>query len=70
MRTLIWVVSVVLASLASTTAFAADPSGMASSMSPSLLWGIPFEELLFSIAVFLLITPRFWHHRMGLVAAG
>ena len=37
---------------------------------PGLAWGAPFALLLLSIAVLPLIAPRFWHHRMGLVALG
>lgn len=36
----------------------------------SLAWGVPFAGLLLSIAVLPLVAPRFWHHRMGTVAAG
>jgi Na+/H+ antiporter NhaD/arsenite permease-like protein len=35
----------------------------------SLRWGIPFAGLLLSIAVFPLVTPRFWHDHYGKVAA-
>ncbi len=37
---------------------------------PGLAWGVPFAGLLLSIALAPLIAPRFWHRRMGLVAAG
>jgi len=37
---------------------------------PGLVWGIPFAGLLLSIAIFPLVAPRLWHHRMGLVALG
>lgn len=35
---------------------------------PTLAWGIPFVGLLLSIAIFPLVAPRLWHHRMGAVA--
>jgi Na+/H+ antiporter NhaD/arsenite permease-like protein len=34
---------------------------------PGLAWGLPFAGLLLSIAVFPLVAPRLWHHRMGLI---
>jgi Na+/H+ antiporter NhaD/arsenite permease-like protein len=37
--------------------------------SPGIAWGIPFAGLLLSIAIFPLLAPRLWHHRMGAVAA-
>lgn len=35
---------------------------------PGLIWAVPFAGLLLSIAVLPLLVPRFWHHRMGVVA--
>jgi Na+/H+ antiporter NhaD/arsenite permease-like protein len=35
----------------------------------SMLWGIPFAGILLSIAVLPLLTPWFWHHHFGKVAA-
>lgn len=46
-------------------ALAADAHGAV----PGLSWGIPFVGLLFSVAVFPLLAPQLWHHRMGLVMA-
>ena len=40
----------------------------ARSLSP--LWGIPFAGILLSIALCPLLTPWFWHHHYGKVAAG
>ena len=40
----------------------------ASRLSP--LWGVPFAGILLSIAVLPLVTPLFWHHHYGKVAAG
>ncbi len=37
---------------------------------PNPLWAVPFVGLLLTIAVLPLLAPRFWHHRMGWVAAG
>ncbi len=65
MTALIWVISIVLATLPAQAIAAgvdAAPQG--------LRWGLPFAGLLVSIAVCPLVAPRFWHHRMGLVAAG
>ncbi len=46
-------------------AFAAEAHGPV----PGLIWGIPFAGLLVSVAVFPLLAPRLWHHRMGTVMA-
>ena len=35
----------------------------------SVLWGVPFAGLLLSIALMPLLTPIFWHHHFGKVAA-
>jgi Na+/H+ antiporter NhaD/arsenite permease-like protein len=35
----------------------------------SALWGIPFAGILLSIALCPLLTPQFWHHHFGKVAA-
>ena len=35
----------------------------------ALLWGLPFAGLLLTIAVLPMLAPRFWHRRMGLIAA-
>src|SRR3990167_9650290 len=35
----------------------------------SVLWGIPFAGILLSIALLPLLTPWFWHHHFGKVAA-
>lgn len=40
----------------------------ASRLSP--LWGVPFAGILLSIALCPLLTPRFWHHHYGKIAAG
>jgi Na+/H+ antiporter NhaD/arsenite permease-like protein len=40
----------------------------ASQLSP--LWGVPFAGILLSIALCPLLTPWFWHHHYGKVAAG
>jgi Na+/H+ antiporter NhaD/arsenite permease-like protein len=37
---------------------------------PDPLLGLPFTGLLVTIAILPLLAPRFWHHRMGMVAAG
>ena len=40
----------------------------ATQLSP--LWGVPFAGVLLSIALCPLLTPWFWHHHYGKVAAG
>ena len=35
----------------------------------SALWGVPFAGILLSIALMPLLTPLFWHHHFGKVAA-
>lgn len=35
----------------------------------SALWGLPFAGMLLSIAILPLITPAFWHHHYGKIAA-
>eukprot|EP01037_Dinobryon_pediforme_P001916 gene1916-1948_t len=48
---------------------AADTHGPVTHWSvPGLPWAVPFVGLLLSIAVLPLLVPRFWHHRMGVVA--
>ena len=54
-----------LASTASSAAPAADAAGA----SLSLAWVIPFAGMLLSIALLPLLTPAFWHHHYGKVAA-
>ncbi|MBP7064965.1 MAG: sodium:proton antiporter [Ferrovibrio sp.] len=34
-----------------------------------LVWGLPFAGILFSIALFPLLAPAFWHHHYGKIAA-
>ncbi len=46
-------------------ALAAEFDG--SQLSP--LWGVPFAGILLSIALMPLLTPIFWHHHFGKVAA-
>ncbi|MFN7855643.1 MAG: sodium:proton antiporter [Acidovorax sp.] len=46
-------------------AMAADIDGSAL----SVLWGVPFAGILLSIALMPLLTPIFWHHHFGKVAA-
>ena len=33
------------------------------------IWGVPFAGILLSIALMPLLTPHFWHHHYGKVAA-
>ena len=54
-----------LASLLPLLAQAADLDGR--QLSP--LWGVPFAGILLSIALMPLLTPQFWHHHFGKVAA-
>jgi Na+/H+ antiporter NhaD/arsenite permease-like protein len=49
-------------------AWAAAAEFDASRLSP--LWGVPFAGILLSIALCPLLTPWFWHHHYGKVAAG
>ncbi|APW40743.1 sodium:proton antiporter [Rhodoferax koreense] len=35
----------------------------------SALWGVPFAGILLSIALCPLLTPAFWHHHFGKIAA-
>ena len=51
--------------LASTSGFAADIDGK----QLTAVWGIPFAGLLLCIALCPLLTPQFWHHHFGKVAA-
>ncbi|MFM7330938.1 MAG: sodium:proton antiporter, partial [Brachymonas sp.] len=51
--------------LASTSSFAADIDGK----QLTALWGIPFAGILLCIALCPLLTPQFWHHHFGKVAA-
>ena len=59
-------VTVALPTLLPATAFAADFDGG----SLSAWWGLPFAGILLSIALMPLLTPSFWHHHYGKVAAG
>ncbi len=54
-----------LATLLPLLAQAADLDGR--QLSP--LWGVPFAGILLSIALMPLLTPQFWHHHFGKVAA-
>ncbi len=36
---------------------------------PGLAWGLPFAGMLLSIALVPMLAPRFWHRRMGGIAA-
>ena len=47
------------------TSFAADFDG--SRLSP--IWALPFAGMLLSIALLPLVSPSFWHHHYGKVAA-
>ncbi|MDE2605947.1 MAG: sodium:proton antiporter [Burkholderiales bacterium] len=57
-----------LASLLLCPAWAAAAQVDATRLSP--LWGVPFAGILLSIALCPLLTPWFWHHHFGKVAAG
>jgi Na+/H+ antiporter NhaD/arsenite permease-like protein len=57
-----------LACLMLCPAWASAASFDASQLSP--LWGVPFAGILLSIALCPLLTPWFWHHHYGKVAAG
>lgn len=65
-RSLRLLVTVVLSTLLPATAFAADFDGSGL----SAWWGLPFAGILLSIALMPLLTPAFWHHHYGKVAAG
>jgi len=52
--------------MAPTLAQAADLDGSRF----SAWWGLPFAGMLLSIAMLPLLTPIFWHHHFGKVAAG
>ena len=58
-----WLLPIVLMSAQS--AFAADIDGK----QLTAVWGIPFAGLLVCIALCPLLTPQFWHHHFGKVAA-
>ncbi len=60
-----WVLVMALPLLWPQLAVAAEFDGR--QLSP--LWGVPFAGLLLSIATLPLLTPRFWHHHFGKVAA-
>jgi Na+/H+ antiporter NhaD/arsenite permease-like protein len=51
--------------LCSGSAFAAEIDGK----QLTALWGVPFAGLLLCIALCPLLTPQFWHHHFGKVAA-
>jgi Na+/H+ antiporter NhaD/arsenite permease-like protein len=57
--------SLILGLLFSGSAFAAEVDGK----QLSAIWGIPFAGILLSIALCPLLTPQFWHHHFGKVAA-
>jgi Na+/H+ antiporter NhaD/arsenite permease-like protein len=57
-----------LAGLLLCPAWAAAAQVEATRLSP--LWGVPFAGILLSIALCPLLTPWFWHHHFGKVAAG
>jgi len=59
-----WLVVAVLFALPGWAA-AADLDGA----TLSLAWGVPFAGILLSIALLPLLTPIFWHHHFGKVAA-
>lgn len=42
---------------------------MSAALPPGLAWGLPFAGTLLSIALVPMLAPRFWHRRMGWVAA-
>jgi Na+/H+ antiporter NhaD/arsenite permease-like protein len=48
----------------------AAASGEVHAEARSLAWGVPFVGVLLSIALFPIVAPRFWHHRVGVVALG
>ncbi|MGK6307630.1 sodium:proton antiporter [Variovorax sp. DT-64] len=58
-------VTVALPTLLPATAVAADFDGGIL----SAWWGLPFAGILLSIALMPLLTPSFWHHHYGKVAA-
>ncbi len=58
-----------IAALLASTASAATPAGDAVGAGLSLAWVIPFAGMLLSIALMPLLTPVFWHHHYGKVAA-
>jgi Na+/H+ antiporter NhaD/arsenite permease-like protein len=59
-------VTVALSTLLPATALAADFDGG----NLAAWWGLPFAGILLSIALMPLLTPSFWHHHYGKVAAG
>ncbi len=65
MRTFRWAAAWLLVALWPGLATAADIDG--SKLSP--LWGVPFAGILLCIALMPLLTPVFWHHHFGKVAA-
>ena len=50
-------------------AWAAGPGAPGAEAAPGLVWGLPFAALLLAIAFGPMLAPRFWHRRMGLIAA-
>ncbi|MGE0331020.1 MAG: sodium:proton antiporter [Ramlibacter sp.] len=65
MKTFRWAAAWLLVALWPGLATAADIDG--SKLSP--LWGVPFAGILLCIALMPLLTPVFWHHHFGKVAA-
>ncbi len=65
MKTIRWAAAWLLMAVWPGLAAAADIDG--SKLSP--LWGVPFAGILLCIALMPLLTPAFWHHHFGKVAA-
>jgi Na+/H+ antiporter NhaD/arsenite permease-like protein len=62
-----------LRAAAAAAALALAPAAQAAELDGSQFvawWGVPFAGMLLSIAVLPLLTPHFWHHHFGKVAAG
>jgi Na+/H+ antiporter NhaD/arsenite permease-like protein len=61
-----------LAALAAGSATGFDPNSALPQFSGaglSILWAIPFAGLLLSLAIWPLLSPEFWHHHYGKIAA-
>jgi Na+/H+ antiporter NhaD/arsenite permease-like protein len=64
-RKALWIPAWVLPLLFPGAAWSAELDGAAL----SAIWGVPFAGLLLSIALLPLLTPSFWHHHFGKIAA-
>ena len=68
--TSMWVAAAGSASAVAAAGLGGGGAGRPVTAAPGLVWGMPFAGLLLTIALCPMLAPRFWHQRMGAVAAG